>query len=168
MPITIKCRCGKKYVLDDKKAGKTLRCKECGAPINVPADDEDDYLNDDSDMRVLPVAPRVLPRESSTPLRPAAPRGPRSTSSNPVLWIIGGVAAFFLLIIMSCGGCILYVGYNVNRAREQAEKNMGADLKNAIEEAEREAERNKRDAQRQGGGPPVSPFDSDFSDPDDE
>jgi hypothetical protein len=35
--IAIECKCGNGYQLDDKHAGRRLRCRNCGAVIAVPA-----------------------------------------------------------------------------------------------------------------------------------
>ena len=36
MPIQVQCQCGKAYSVRDSLAGKAVRCKECGAAIEVP------------------------------------------------------------------------------------------------------------------------------------
>lgn len=42
MPITVECEgCAKKYRVADDKAGGVIRCKECGAKISIP-DEEDE------------------------------------------------------------------------------------------------------------------------------
>lgn len=37
MTLAVKCRCGKKYKLKPELAGKKFRCRDCGAPIKIPA-----------------------------------------------------------------------------------------------------------------------------------
>ena len=37
MPITVQCACGAKYNLKEDQAGKTVKCRECGSAITVPA-----------------------------------------------------------------------------------------------------------------------------------
>lgn len=39
MTIQVQCQCGKVYVVKDSLAGKTARCKECGAAIEIPGSD---------------------------------------------------------------------------------------------------------------------------------
>ena len=51
MSITFHCdSCGKKFTVDDSLAGRRAKCKNCQAPIVVPAADED---------APIPVAPII-------------------------------------------------------------------------------------------------------------
>lgn len=36
MPLTFTCSCGKKYSAPDEAAGKTTKCKACGASVKIP------------------------------------------------------------------------------------------------------------------------------------
>lgn len=36
MPVTFACSCGKKYTAPDEAAGKTTKCKACGASVKIP------------------------------------------------------------------------------------------------------------------------------------
>jgi DNA-directed RNA polymerase subunit RPC12/RpoP len=36
MSITVECECGSQFRLADKAASRTIRCKDCDEPIEVP------------------------------------------------------------------------------------------------------------------------------------
>ena len=54
MAITVQCVCGKAYQLNEKYAGKRVKCPSCSAPISVPSTTpvptapSDDWINDPS------------------------------------------------------------------------------------------------------------------------
>ncbi len=52
MPIDIECEeCGNTYRVADEKAGGKVRCKECGAKIDVPDPDRDELFESDGPRR---------------------------------------------------------------------------------------------------------------------
>lgn len=94
MPIDVTCSCGKSYKLDDKLAGKRVRCKVCRAEIVVPED-----VVDGAALEQLPAPPPPLPPATTavahhpiaapTPVEPEVPypddRKWSSRASNPAL-----------------------------------------------------------------------------------
>lgn len=158
MSINVQCRCGKQYVLDDSKAGMTLRCKECGAPIVVPGDeggfdDELDEMDEEDFSRRSPSGSR-------------RGRQPSAGGGNTVLyWVLGIVGGIFLMVVITCGGCMFMAHRAANELIDQAKKEMEKpefkkamdDVKKQVEEEQKKEEdaRQKaiRDAAEKGAKP---------------
>ena len=49
MSITVECECGSQFRLADKAAGRTIRCKDCDEPIDVPKQRHKRNREDDED-----------------------------------------------------------------------------------------------------------------------
>ena len=64
MPIQIACKCGKKLRVADDAAGKRVKCPECKATIQVPAEAEDEAPPPPK-KKSLPVEDDAPPRKSS-------------------------------------------------------------------------------------------------------
>ena len=45
MTISVQCECGKRYKVGDDKAGKRIKCRECGGAVSIPV--RDDEFDDD-------------------------------------------------------------------------------------------------------------------------
>jgi hypothetical protein len=79
MPIAVKCRCcGQAYRLPDEAAGRTIKCKKCTLPVEVPA------TGAIAAQPMRPVAPIAAPPPSSAtrPVAPvAAPAAPPSSEA---------------------------------------------------------------------------------------
>ena len=64
MPIKAPCECGKILTVQDKAAGKTVRCPHCQAGVPVPAAPEDDFkIIEESPPQAPPAAPSLRPDE---------------------------------------------------------------------------------------------------------
>ncbi len=91
MPIEIRCEsCGKRYRVEDRFAGKRVKCRNCEAGIPVPAASGDDSLQDlaalgealpatleDSEISPSPLSSLAvgLPQEVEVPAVPTLPAG---------------------------------------------------------------------------------------------
>ena len=42
MPISLECKCGRSFRARDEAAGKRVKCPDCGAPVLVPAPEDDE------------------------------------------------------------------------------------------------------------------------------
>lgn len=106
MSIHIRCReCGAEYPVSDEMAGRTVRCKECDARVEVPEDDEP--------------APRRRSRR----------RADKSSNTTMILLIVGGVLCVACVLCSGAG----VVGYLVlNRVGQavaaQVNRGMNAAL----------------------------------------
>ena len=110
MPLPIHCRaCGFRSTGVDGLAGKTVKCRQCDAPIQVPRHAPDEYGLAGAERSPSPVAPRrpagqplrfaPLPGPSQPPRRTTTPNRPEPRSSEGawVYWVIGGTVAFLFL-----------------------------------------------------------------------
>lgn len=89
MPIDIECEdCGNKYRVADEKAGGKVRCKECGARIEVPTLDHD------------------LFSEAETPRRSGGKKKRKGGSSSPPTGVIISVGAIAAICVL---GIVLFV-----------------------------------------------------------
>jgi hypothetical protein len=120
MPLRVNCPgCGVAYSLPDGLAGKNVRCQRCQcvflAPTAPPPEEPLDVLPGDEPAspaeglqsrpgRVPPARPSLAagppPRPRKGP-EAAARRGP-----SPVVWIVGGVAAVALLVVVLGAGLV--------------------------------------------------------------
>ncbi len=94
MAIKVECgSCFASFRVGDDKAGKTLRCKECGEQIRVPSEDGDDSRKGDASGRQ---------RRSGR-----GRQAPKKQSANPALLV--GLAAGGVLVV-ALGGFFLFRG----------------------------------------------------------
>ncbi|APZ95720.1 hypothetical protein [Fuerstiella marisgermanici] len=80
MPVIAECfDCGRQYRLADDKAGRKIRCKQCGSVVDVPK----------------PTARPARKRRqaASRPAPPARRRAPQRSSKNDKALLYGGIAA---------------------------------------------------------------------------
>src|SRR5688500_2602465 len=87
MAIAVKCpKCGKGYNVDDRAAGRQVKCRQCGGTFAVAAPDPDDpfaAMDALADLgRSERPAPPAIPL-SPPPLRKAAP--PTRPAASPVV-----------------------------------------------------------------------------------
>lgn len=111
MAISVSCDCGKTYRVGDDKAGKKIKCKDCGAVLAVPADDDDFVEADEDEEYERPVtrrpAARGGARSGGRSSRPAPKRASSSSGGMPaaaviaivivLLLMVGGTAGYFLM-----------------------------------------------------------------------
>lgn len=100
--------CFREYKLDNKYAGKTIRCKDCGTPFKV-VESGDEPLDVEFDDPPSPSRPHAPAPRSATPKRSPGKRSKRGTSdssSRVWLWVGGGVLA---TLLVCCGGISLVV-----------------------------------------------------------
>jgi len=125
MSIHVECSsCGKEYQVADSNAGKSIRCKACGASTRIPSPDDvddaaafEDLAEDEGAEDESPDEPdnsifgSSTPRKATFGRRPAAAdsaRGARqpakSGSSSVVKWILIIAGSGFALLLACCGG----------------------------------------------------------------
>jgi len=122
------CQCGKTYKVPDAAAGKNLRCKACGAAIQVPPaqdkpDDEYDLADDTSPSppaRPNPARPNWNVSQRLSDLDPSLVGGQNTVASNPGLLPISFARfarCFPLVIVIPCAFALPLVisgiGYNI-------------------------------------------------------
>jgi hypothetical protein len=80
MAISCKCdACGKTYTVDEKLAGKRVKCKNCGEAFSVPSTRRAPTGFDDDDDSLIPMTRRTPPQTSpTTTSRATAARGAES------------------------------------------------------------------------------------------
>ena len=94
MSISVRCNCGKKYSVSDDKAGKRIRCRDCGEIIEVPDDSLVELSEDDeADADEFDETPR--PRIGAS--RSRQPRRQPANSALPL--IVAGAVVGGLLVI---------------------------------------------------------------------
>ena len=88
MPIEVTCdACFHSYRVRDEHAGKSIKCKECGAKIRVPEDDEE--------------IPEPARHSSSKSKKSGSRRGKSSGNSSVLLFAgIGGAAVVVIAVVM--------------------------------------------------------------------
>jgi len=77
MPITVSCPCGKSFTVGDEFAGRTGKCKGCGAALVVPtpaADTGDVELLEDEPEPVLVVEEKPAPKKAPVTVEEDAPK----------------------------------------------------------------------------------------------
>lgn len=101
--------CFREYKLDDKYAGKTIRCKDCGTTFKVEAAG-DEPLDVEFDE---PPAPAAAPRSAAGRTSNKKPSSKSSGSGSKLwMWIVGGVLGVGLVC---CGG----IGLVVMKVKQQ-------------------------------------------------
>jgi hypothetical protein len=70
MSISVQCECGKKYAVDERYAGKQLRCKACNRGVTVPSLDADGI--DEGEYDLTEPAPMASPAAGQARRSPAA------------------------------------------------------------------------------------------------
>lgn len=62
MPVVVQCNCGKKYRIGDDRAGRKLRCRECGGviqiPVSKPTEEWDEFDDFGDDYGTVAAPPR--------------------------------------------------------------------------------------------------------------
>jgi hypothetical protein len=125
MPIRVECECGKTLQAPDKAAGRKVRCKACGAAVEVPGGDEPTFDVDEDEFSDLPPPPsRVkaskLPaavgkKGTGKPKKAATAAAAAAGDSGVPKWLIpaaffvafcvGGVGGFFgIRALLNAGG----------------------------------------------------------------
>jgi hypothetical protein len=125
LSITIRCNCGKTFVVADEYAGKRVRCSACKAVLEVRGPGERQTRR--RDEAVAPERPSRRPRtyeeddeprerrprtyEEDDELRERSPRRrPRKNESGMMWLIIGGVCLLVLLVGGGVTAIILALG----------------------------------------------------------
>lgn len=107
MSINVPCRdCGRQYHVSEALAGKTFRCKSCGAGVSVP---DDDLVSADRDDDSSPAFDDDIPNpygKGGTKAKPQVPGKPTRSSQKPassaaiiVFAALGLVGIGFLLLV---------------------------------------------------------------------
>jgi Leucine-rich repeat (LRR) protein len=126
MPIAVKCSCcGQAYRVSDAAAGKTLKCKKCTLPIQIPAagatappppaqaplppaEDPPEVIEDLS----VPATPAAQPTRK--PTEPPPPTAPAAAPKRRKLLIAGCLAAVFVVptccVGLPVGGWVFFRG----------------------------------------------------------
>ena len=108
--------CFREYKLDDKFAGKTIRCKDCGKPFKVTTGGgptfvaEDAYEDDEPPVAQAPAARRPVGKKPSK-------KPKRSSSSGSKAWIWIMVGGGVLVMLLMCGGGIWLAGSALSSLR---------------------------------------------------
>jgi|GEM_PF-6456689 len=90
MPISVQCEsCFQTYRVGDDKAGKAIKCKDCGNRIQVPSRASRSDDDDESEF----AAPRT-----ARPARRPSPKKKRAAGPNMTVVIAGGAAAGIVVI----------------------------------------------------------------------
>jgi len=128
MPMSVKCReCDTSYKVPDEAAGKTIKCKKCGARVPVPADDgeDDDFSNlggkGDGDAK-------------------------EKKKGSTTLLIVGIVAAVLTCCLCLPGGGGFGVYYFVIKPAAEATKKLADDAAKKLADAEKERKKLADDA----------------------
>ena len=107
MSINVPCRdCGRQYHVSESLAGRTFRCKSCGAGVEVP---DDDFTSSSEGDELSPSVDDGIPNpygQGGTKAKPQLPRKPRSSPQKPassaaiiVFAALGLVGIGFLLLV---------------------------------------------------------------------
>ena len=95
--------CFREYKLDDRFAGKTIRCKDCGSPFKVTTGTSVFHAAEDDPFEEEPAHAPPPARKSGKKATGRKKSRPPSNSKAWIWWTVGGgVLAMFLL----CGGGI--------------------------------------------------------------
>lgn len=116
MSISVRCPCGKKYTVSQDKAGKRIRCKDCGEILGVPDDDNLEVLEEDEEDDD---AFEASPRRRTGAARSRQPRHPKK-SNHALPLIIAGVVVVGLLVVGVAVLAFRAGGANPNPAPGQA------------------------------------------------
>src|SRR5258706_1589319 len=110
MSIEVTCKgCQKRYRVPERAAGKVLRCKACGASIDIEAV-EGDHLEDSGAFSAL--EPANTPFQAA----PYVPSGTRSSGvSSRTIMLIGGAAGGGAAL----GGVVMVI-LHVSRSESEA------------------------------------------------
>jgi predicted Zn finger-like uncharacterized protein len=126
MPMSVTCpECDASYKVPDEAAGKTIKCKKCGAKVRVPVDDEDnDFSNlgdkGDGDAK-------------------------EKKKGSKTLLIVGIVAAVLTCCICLPGGGGFGVYYFVIKPAAEAAKKLADDAAKKLADAEKERKKFDKD-----------------------
>ncbi len=114
MAIELTCDCGKGYRLNNDKAGKRFKCRDCSTLIQVPSADDNDSevseTNDEVTGELLPVRRRAGTKSGSAKKK-SRKKSSASTSGSKQPLIIGVAIAAVVLI----GGSIAYASLQMPR-----------------------------------------------------
>jgi predicted Zn finger-like uncharacterized protein len=108
--------CQTVYQLADQQAGKKVRCKQCQAVFVAAEASRQTAIRGEGN---LPSQARTKPSPLTTQRRVS--QGVVKQSALP--WILGGVAAVFGLLLLLCGGVIIYLLLR-DKPGEMANTNM--------------------------------------------
>jgi dienelactone hydrolase len=97
--------CFREYKLDDKFAGKTIRCKDCGKAFKVTAGGPLSFVAEDAYEEDDPPAPTRAPA-GRKPVGKKPSKRSRGSSSNSKAWIWWMVGGGLLAGFLVCGGGI--------------------------------------------------------------
>jgi dienelactone hydrolase len=129
MPIQIECSgCQKKYRVADAAAGKSIRCKGCGASTKIPTPQEpdddavfaelsedegaDDVTQDRSETSIFgngSSQPAVVRRPADGGADRRTRKPAKSGSSNVGKWILIVAGSGCALLLLCCGGGYFFV-----------------------------------------------------------
>ena len=123
MPIAFKCACGKAYKVPDEAAGRKLKCKECGEPLQVPkkaakkkpqaAGDPNDIFSMDLGLEEDATPSGLPPRRKKSSDGGKKKKGKKNSAPPPSpktgLYIGIGVLA---VLVIGVGGFFIYQSMN--------------------------------------------------------
>lgn len=123
MTIATNCPdCNASYNLDPSLAGKRVRCRQCESSFLVDVPRVEAVESRGGGRHAQP-APRRRTREDSDPdIRDSRPGS--GGGSGVLLWVLGGVGAFALLVLLICGGSIFYFVYSVKKTVNTVSQNF--------------------------------------------
>jgi dienelactone hydrolase/DNA-directed RNA polymerase subunit RPC12/RpoP len=133
MEISYQCaQCGRWYTATERSAGKTVKCKDCGAPVKVPeapdepAGEKDIYGLSDKEQTTAASPPLREPVEqgawsSAVIPRSAASKKPKGTSSNSKSFFGGGIGTIGLLVLLAIR---IYFRWERHQARQAQPNNQ--------------------------------------------
>ncbi|QOV90846.1 MJ0042-type zinc finger domain-containing protein [Humisphaera borealis] len=84
MPLLVQCvNCQRRYSLDEKSAGKKVKCKECGTVFVAQAAGQSAGLTSAPPASPPPAAPRVAPRTAAPTIQTPPPRPRMEENDDP-------------------------------------------------------------------------------------
>ncbi|MBI2805716.1 MAG: trypsin-like peptidase domain-containing protein [Planctomycetes bacterium] len=108
MAVRITCpACDASYSVDDSKRGKKVSCRECEKPIAVPAESTTKRSREEEGVQARPkikATPRKRDEEDSEDRAPVRKKKPEAKAGFPVLLVVGGIAAVFLVLVVGAAG----------------------------------------------------------------
>jgi predicted Zn finger-like uncharacterized protein len=121
MSISTTCPdCGAGYNLDAGLAGKRVRCQKCEGTFAVPMPEAEAAPELRTGRSSGAVTRRRSVRKEGWEDRYEGEEESRGGDSRAILWVVGGIGGFFLLIFLICGGTILYFALAVKSTVDNA------------------------------------------------
>ena len=111
MSIVVQCDCGKKYKIGNDKAGKKIRCKECGGVVEIPFSSTTpvDEWDDVAAKKTPPPHPNSIGQSKKTP--PPHPNSiDQGTEGNQPTESGSKMSSAVKYSIFAAGGGVIIVG----------------------------------------------------------